>query len=149
MELIDSRDVETKPSASKTGSDISSVLTANSQGSLPKGAHSETCGGMGTEAYDFCCELLKRWRERQCKETDDNDIERQDSTTWFKSNLLCSISIVVQRANSRMILEREPFPTKLIMEKLSRCMLSVEKESSWAKRKLNIRDVGNDGRGPK
>ena len=66
-----------------------------------------------------------------------------------KSNLLCSIGIAVQRANGRMILERGPLPTKLIMEKLSRCMLSVEKECSWAKRELNIPDVGSDESRPR
>ena len=90
----------------------------------------ETCAGMGVAAEALCQELGDRWRKRLCREPDQY---RNDKTEYnFMTKLLYSISIVVQRANSRMILEREPLPTTLIMEKISQCKVAIEEEQRWA-----------------
>ena len=63
----------------------------------------ETCGGLGDAAVAFCNELTERWKKKQCR--DDVEWNKADETECsFRSKLLNSISIVVQRANSRMIL---------------------------------------------
>ena len=90
----------------------------------------ETCASMGVAAAALCQELGDRWQKRLCREPDQY---RNDKTEYnFMNKLLYSISIVVQRANSRMILEREPLPTTLIMEKISQCKVAIEEEQRWA-----------------
>ena len=71
----------------------------------------ETCGGMGAAAEALCKELASQWQKKQCKSVSEMDADKTDFN--FRSKLLCSLSIVVQRANSRMIIERAPMPTTL------------------------------------
>ena len=71
----------------------------------------ETCGGMGAAAEALCKELASQWQKKQCKSVGEMDADKTDFN--FRSKLLCSLSIVVQRANSRMIIERAPMPTTL------------------------------------
>ena len=85
---------------------------------------------MGVAAEALCQELGDRWQKRLCREPEQY---KNDKTEYsFMNKLLYSISIVVQRANSRMILEREPLPTTLIKEKISQCKVAIEEEQRWA-----------------
>ena len=97
----------------------------------------ETCGGMGAAAEAFCKELASQWQKKQCKSVGEMNADKTDFN--FRTKLLCSLSIVVQRANSRMIIERAPMPTTLIMKRISQCELAVAKEKGWASRKLKIK----------
>ena len=42
-----------------------------------------------------------------------------------------------------MILEREPIPTTLIMEKISRCKVSISKEQRWALHAIKVETQKN------
>ena len=80
----------------------------------------ETCGGIGAAAETFCNKLIKRRQSKQRR-----DLHNNDTNYFWKEKLLCSISVVVQKANYRMILEREPIPTKFIMERIARWEMAV------------------------
>ena len=81
----------------------------------------ETCGGMGAAAEAFCKELASRWQKKQCKSVGEMNADN------LRSKLLCFLTVVIQRANSRMIIEVTPMPTILMMKRISQCGLAVQR----------------------
>ena len=69
----------------------------------------ETTGAMGKAAHGFCKELKRRRDSLKC----DTDINEEKIFTVMDP-LLVAISIELQRANSRIVLERTPHSGNLI-----------------------------------
>ena len=87
----------------------------------------ETSGGMSKTAHGFCKELKSRRDSLNCNhETDDVRVYT------VPDPLLVAISVELQRANSRMILERAPQSESLIMSEIVKCekSVSIKKEKA-------------------
>ena len=92
----------------------------------------ETTGGLSKDAYEFCKELKKRHESSICQS--DADYRRNYETNTLQS----AISIELQRANSRMILERTPVLDDLIDSAMVKCELAVEKKKQMAVESLRL-----------
>ena len=78
-----------------------------------------TTGTMGKAAYGFCKELKRRRDSLKC----DTDINEEKKITVM--DLLVAISIELQRANSRMVLERTPHSGNLIASGIKKYTQSI------------------------
>ena len=63
----------------------------------------DTTGGMGKAAHGFCKELKNRRESSMC-----NLISEDDKIFKVRDQLMVTLSVELQKANSRMILEKAP-----------------------------------------
>ena len=95
----------------------------------------ETTGGWSKGAYNFCKELKKRH---------ESSIYTSDShyrLSYETNTLQSTISIELQRANSRMILERTPVSEDLIESAMVKCELAVKKKKQMAIESLRLESL--------
>ena len=85
----------------------------------------ETTGGLNKDAKDFC----KKIRERQQGSIYQDNIH--DRYNYERNTLQSAVSIELQRANSRMILERTPILEELIESAMVKCGLAVEEKQCF------------------
>ena len=79
----------------------------------------ETSGGFGEEALEFVRKLQRTKNAKQCYVT-------EEANPLNNNKLLISISLEIERSNSRSILERLPQSEKLFVEKFAKCQVMVE-----------------------
>ena len=92
----------------------------------------ETTGGLSKAASDFCKEIKKRY--------EDSKWWGDSECPWnYEINTLQSaINVELQRANSRMILERTPRLEDLIENAIVKCELAVIKKKEKAIETLRL-----------
>ena len=99
----------------------------------------EASGGMGKAAHGFCKELKSRRESLNCCGVFDGGKKNTAADP-----LLVAISVELQRANSRMIIQRTPQPENLIESEIEKC-----KQSVAIKRDEAIEDLRLDTLKPK
>ena len=92
----------------------------------------ETTGGFSNKAYGFCKEVQNRHKSLNCYSNDDSYPKHENNL------LLSAISIEIQRANSRMILERTPLLESLIESAMVKCELAISKKKDDAIESLRL-----------
>ena len=90
----------------------------------------ESTGGLSKAAYDLCKQFKKRRESSNCQSKFDCPY------TTNRWPLLSALSIELQRANSRMILERTPVLANLIDSVMVKCELSVSQKKDDANETL-------------
>ena len=93
----------------------------------------ETTGGLSKSAHGFCKELKKRRESLNCESHSDDK-----RAYTFADPLLVALSVELQRTNSRMILERAPWPENLIQSDIERCKRSVTLRKEKAIQSLHL-----------
>ena len=96
----------------------------------------ETTGGLSKEAYNFCREIKKLQESLNCH--GGVDCYHNYDTNPLRS----AINVELQRANSRMILERTPAMENLIESAMIKCELAVSKKKSEAIETLRLERLG-------
>ena len=92
----------------------------------------ETTGGLSKAAFNFCKEIKKRYESLNCYV--DSECPRN-----YEINMLQSaINVELQRANSRMVLERTPLLEDLIETDMVKCELAVVKKKENAIEMLRL-----------
>ena len=92
----------------------------------------ETTGGLSEMAVGFCKEIKKRYESSNCW----SDFE---CTRNYEINSLQSaLNVELQRANSRMILERTPKLEDLIEGAIVKCRLAIAKKKEAAIEELKL-----------
>ena len=86
----------------------------------------ESTGGLSKTAYDFCKQIKNLRESANCQSSIDCPY------TNDRNPLQSALSIELQRANSRMILERTPVLDDLIDSDMLKCELSVSKKKDDA-----------------
>ena len=76
----------------------------------------ESTGALGKAAHGFCKELKNRRESLNCSQEND---EAKGYTV--ADPLLVALSVELQRANSRMLLERTPWSGNLIESNIAKC----------------------------
>ena len=99
----------------------------------------ETSGGMGKAAHGFCKEL-KRLRESLNCNHDPDGAKRSPAS----DPVLVAISVELQRANCRMILERAPCAENLIESEIVKCEQSVSIKREEAIESLRLEALQPD-----
>ena len=92
----------------------------------------ETTGGFNEAAIGFCKEIRKRFESSSCC----NDSEHP--WNYETNSLQSAISVELQRANSRMVLERTPVVGDLIETAMVKCELAVAKKKENAIETLQL-----------
>ena len=92
----------------------------------------ETTGALSNSAYGFCKQLGKLRESLNCQSAIDSPY------TTGRDPLLSALSIELQRANSRMILERTPILDDLIDSAMLKCEKSVSKKKEDAIETLRL-----------
>ena len=95
----------------------------------------ETTGALSKSAFGFCKQLKKRRDDLNCQSTFDSH------HTNDRKPLLSALSIELQRANSRMILERTPVLDDLIDSAMMKCAISISKKKEEAIETLRLQKV--------
>ena len=99
----------------------------------------ETSGGLGKAAHGFCKELKRRRESLNCNH-DPNGAKRSPAA----DPLLVAISVELQRANCRMILERAPRAENLIESEIAKCEQSVSIKRDQAIESLRLEALQPD-----
>ena len=107
----------------------------------------ESTGAFGPSALNLCATIKKITKMKSCiasenPEANDNSESVSDNHT-IVDPLPASISVVVQRHNAQMILERQPPPAKLLAAGIEKCSQAAARIKKWAKKKLRSALCGN------
>ena len=95
----------------------------------------ETTGGLSKAAHGFCKEIQKRHEASSC-------YSNFDGHNSYEANpLVSALNVELQRANSRMILERTPVLGDLIETAMVKCEMAVEKKMGDAIESLRLERV--------
>ena len=92
----------------------------------------ETTGGLSKEAWSFCREIKKRHESLNCH----GSVDCYDK--YDTNPLRSAINIELQRANSRMILERTPSLENLIESAMVKCELAASEKKDEAIETLRL-----------
>ena len=92
----------------------------------------ETTGGLSEAAVGFCKEIKKHYESSICHS--DFDCPKNYEINWLQS----ALSVELQRANSRMVLERTPLLEDLIETAMVKCELAVSKKKEIAIENLRL-----------
>ena len=95
----------------------------------------ETTGGLSKAAHGFCKEIQKRFESSSCQSKFDG-IHKYE-----KNPLLSAINVELQRANSRMVLERTPILGNLIESAIVKCEISISKKKEKAIESLRLERI--------
>ena len=99
----------------------------------------EATGGMGKAAHGFCKELKNRRASLKCNSEDDGICR------WSGQDpLIMALSVELQRANSRMVLERTPQSGNLIASEIAKCQHSVAIRRKQAIENLRLESIKPD-----
>ena len=98
----------------------------------------EASGGLGKAAHGFCKELKRRRESLNCNHDPDG------AKRNFSDPLLVAISVELQRANCRMILERAPRTENLIESEVVKCRQSVALKRDEAIESLRLEALQPD-----
>ena len=85
---------------------------------------------------------MKSCRAREDPEAFDASEDWSDNRTTVDP-LPASISVIVQRHNAQMIIERQPPPAKLLAAGIDKCHQVAVRVKEWAKQKLRSDPSGN------
>ena len=86
----------------------------------------ETTGGWSSAAYGFCEEIRRLRDSLSCQS------KFNCPYTHSRKPLRSAISVELQRANSRMVLERTPLQENLIESDIAKCELAISKKKETA-----------------
>ena len=102
---------------------------------------------MGPSALNLCATIrkittMKSCRARENPEAIDAREDESDNRTTVDP-LPASISVIVQRHNAQMIIERQPPPAKLLAAGIEKCHQAAVRVKEWAEKKLRSDLSGN------
>ena len=103
----------------------------------------ESTGAFGPSALNLCATIKNITAMKSCKvhpkpeANDAGEIESDNRTT--ADPLLASISVIVQRHNAQMIIERQPPPAKLLAAGIEKSQQAAARVKKWAKKKAPLR----------
>ena len=103
----------------------------------------ETCGAFGDPALQLCRKLRKLWLTKCCSGNDSPNFRPLHRTNPQHENidpLLVSISVLLQKQNGQMILERAPLSPKLLETEIARSHARTDTHRKWATEELNTLD---------
>ena len=111
----------------------------------------ESTGALGPSAVNLCATIKKITAMKSCRaranpEASDagnaGDYENDNRTRT--DPLPASISVIVQRHNAQMIIERLPPPAKLLSAGIEKCHQAAVRVKEWARQKLR-RNLNSNG----
>ena len=106
----------------------------------------ETCGAFGEPALQLCRKLRKIWLTKCCSGNDSPNFRPLHRSNQQHENidpLLVSISVLLQKHNGQMILERAPLSPQLLESDIARSHARTDTHRKWATEELNAFDRGS------
>ena len=104
----------------------------------------ETTGAFGPSAQNLCSVIRKITEMKSCEARESPNLrDSNNNNHTMVDPLRASLSVIVQRHNAQMIIERQPPHTKLLVTRIAKCHEAAVRIKEWAKKKLQLHLNGN------